>query len=72
MANRGYLADRNKPIIFSMARLDTVKNLTGLVDWYGKNKKLRQWPTYLWWLAFWMRPNRRMGRRPARSRGCIL
>ena len=24
-----------------MARLDTVKNITGLVDWYGKNKRLR-------------------------------
>ncbi|WOK94802.1 sucrose synthase 7-like [Canna indica] len=38
----GYLADKNKPIIFSMARLDTVKNITGLVEWYGKNKKLRE------------------------------
>ncbi|XP_064955353.1 sucrose synthase 7-like [Musa acuminata AAA Group] len=37
----GYLEDRKKPIIFSMARLDTVKNITGLVEWYGKNKKLR-------------------------------
>ncbi|KAJ3691382.1 hypothetical protein LUZ61_020546 [Rhynchospora tenuis] len=37
----GYLADRKKPIIFSMARLDTVKNITGLVEWYGKNKRLR-------------------------------
>ncbi|XP_065881335.1 sucrose synthase 7-like [Euphorbia lathyris] len=37
----GYLADRKKPIIFSMARLDTVKNITGLTEWYGKNKKLR-------------------------------
>ncbi|KAJ7960031.1 Sucrose synthase [Quillaja saponaria] len=37
----GYLADRKKPIIFSMARLDVVKNITGLVEWYGKNKKLR-------------------------------
>ncbi|KVH89888.1 Glycosyl transferase, family 1 [Cynara cardunculus var. scolymus] len=37
----GYLADRTKPIIFSMARLDTVKNITGLVEWYGKNKRLR-------------------------------
>ncbi|KAF6174602.1 hypothetical protein GIB67_006254, partial [Kingdonia uniflora] len=37
----GYLADRNKPIIFSMARLDTVKNITGLTEWYGKNKRLR-------------------------------
>ncbi|XP_023523280.1 sucrose synthase 5-like [Cucurbita pepo subsp. pepo] len=37
----GYLADREKPIIFSMARLDTVKNITGLTEWYGKNRKLR-------------------------------
>ncbi|KAK2987667.1 hypothetical protein RJ640_027919, partial [Escallonia rubra] len=37
----GYLEDREKPIIFSMARLDTVKNITGLTEWYGKNKRLR-------------------------------
>ncbi|XP_062150878.1 sucrose synthase 5-like isoform X2 [Alnus glutinosa] len=37
----GYLADRKKPIIFSMARLDVVKNITGLTEWYGKNKRLR-------------------------------
>jgi sucrose synthase len=37
-----YLEDRNKPIIFSMARLDRVKNLTGLVEFYGKNPKLRE------------------------------
>ncbi|XP_027330612.1 sucrose synthase 6-like isoform X2 [Abrus precatorius] len=37
----GYLAERRKPIIFSMARLDVVKNLTGLVEWYAKNKRLR-------------------------------
>ncbi|CAI9110323.1 OLC1v1010326C1 [Oldenlandia corymbosa var. corymbosa] len=37
----GYLEDKKKPIIFSMARLDTVKNLTGLTEWYGKNKRLR-------------------------------
>ncbi|XP_034711925.1 sucrose synthase 7-like isoform X3 [Vitis riparia] len=37
----GYLSDRKKPIIFSMARLDTVKNITGLTEWYGKNKRLR-------------------------------
>jgi len=39
--HRGFLADKKKPIIFSMARLDTVKNITGLVEWYGKNKRLR-------------------------------
>ncbi|KAI3792800.1 hypothetical protein L2E82_06691 [Cichorium intybus] len=37
----GFLADRTKPIIFSMARLDTVKNITGLTEWFGKNKRLR-------------------------------
>ncbi|XP_027335037.1 sucrose synthase 5-like [Abrus precatorius] len=37
----GYLENRRKPIIFSMARLDVVKNLTGLVEWYGKNQRLR-------------------------------
>nr|CAD1830657.1 unnamed protein product [Ananas comosus var. bracteatus] len=37
----GYLEDKNKPIIFSMARLDVVKNISGLVEWYGKNKRLR-------------------------------
>ncbi|OIW18772.1 hypothetical protein TanjilG_13524 [Lupinus angustifolius] len=36
------LKDRNKPIIFTMARLDRVKNITGLVEWYGKNARLRE------------------------------
>ncbi|KAG2395099.1 Sucrose synthase [Vigna angularis] len=38
----GYLENRRKPIIFSMARFDVVKNLTGLVEWYGKNQRLRK------------------------------
>nr|CAB38021.1 sucrose synthase [Craterostigma plantagineum] len=38
----GVLKDRSKPIIFSMARLDRVKNITGLVEMYAKNKKLRE------------------------------
>ncbi|KAJ4954655.1 hypothetical protein NE237_011438 [Protea cynaroides] len=38
----GMVSDRSKPIIFSMARLDQVKNITGLVEWYGKNAKLRE------------------------------
>ncbi|GLT97148.1 hypothetical protein SLE2022_147300 [Rubroshorea leprosula] len=36
------LKDRKKPILFTMARLDRVKNLSGLVEWYGKNAKLRE------------------------------
>ncbi|GAA0146129.1 hypothetical protein LIER_06155 [Lithospermum erythrorhizon] len=37
----GFLADKRKPIIFTMARLDRVKNITGLTEWYGNNKRLR-------------------------------
>ena len=33
--------DRNKPVLFSMARLDRVKNLTGLAEMYAKNERLR-------------------------------
>jgi sucrose synthase len=29
----GTLKDHSKPILFTMARLDRVKNLTGLVEW---------------------------------------
>ncbi|KAK1317517.1 Sucrose synthase 4 [Acorus calamus] len=38
----GTLSDRTKPIIFSMARLDRVKNITGLVELYGKSTQLRE------------------------------
>jgi sucrose synthase len=36
------LKDRTKPILFTMARLDNVKNLTGLVEWYAKSPELRE------------------------------
>ncbi|CAA7400743.1 unnamed protein product [Spirodela intermedia] len=36
------LEDRKKPIIFSMARLDRVKNMTGLVELYAKSPRLRE------------------------------
>lgn len=39
---RYVLKDKNKPVIFSMARLDRVKNMTGLVEMYGKNARLRE------------------------------
>jgi len=39
---RGIMVDREKPLLFSMARLDRIKNLTGLVQWFGENEKLRQ------------------------------
>lgn len=39
---RGQYEDETKPIVFTMARLDHIKNLTGLVDWYGRSPRLRQ------------------------------
>ncbi|KIY99116.1 hypothetical protein MNEG_8846 [Monoraphidium neglectum] len=35
------LDDPSKPLLFSMARLDRVKNLTGLVEWYAHSERLR-------------------------------
>ncbi len=39
---RGTLRHPDRPIIFTMARLDRIKNLTGLVDWYGSHPRLRE------------------------------
>ncbi len=39
---RGNYEHSDKPIIFSMARLDRIKNLTGLVELYAQNDRLRQ------------------------------
>ncbi|MFN2348214.1 MAG: sucrose synthase [Thioalkalivibrio sp.] len=39
---RGVLAEPNKPLIFTMARLDRIKNITGLVSWYAENPQLRE------------------------------
>ncbi|XP_052188073.1 sucrose synthase 2-like [Diospyros lotus] len=38
----GTLSDPSKPILFSMARLDHVKNITGLVECYAKSMVLRE------------------------------
>ena len=39
---RGVLKHKRKPLIFTMARLDHIKNITGLVEWYGQNEHLRK------------------------------
>jgi sucrose synthase len=39
--SRGQLANRSKPLIFTMARLDHIKNIAGLVEWYGQSERLR-------------------------------
>ena len=38
----GVLAKPEKPLLFSMARLDRIKNITGVVDWFGKSERLRE------------------------------
>ena len=38
----GHFEDKNKPIMFAMSRLDHIKNISGLVDWFGKSKELRE------------------------------
>jgi sucrose synthase len=37
----GKIINKDLPIIFSMARLDKIKNLTSLVEWYGANEDLK-------------------------------
>ncbi|MBI1352934.1 MAG: sucrose synthase [Acidobacteria bacterium] len=39
---RGRLQEPDKPLLFTMARLDRIKNLAGLVEWYGQSERLRQ------------------------------
>jgi sucrose synthase len=39
---RGVLSEPEKPLLFSMARLDRVKNLTGLVSWYAHDERLQE------------------------------
>ncbi len=39
---RGVLAESDKPLLFSMARLDRIKNITGLVEWYANSPELQE------------------------------
>jgi sucrose synthase len=39
---RGHFQAKDKPVIFTMARLDYIKNITGLVQWYAENEELRK------------------------------
>lgn len=40
--SRGVLTHQDKPLLFSMARLDHIKNLTGLVQWFAENEQLQK------------------------------
>jgi sucrose synthase len=39
--SRGELGQPDKPLLFTMARLDKIKNITGLVSWYAESPELR-------------------------------
>ena len=41
-AYRGLLNDKDKPLLFAMSRLDSIKNMAGLVEWYAQNEELRE------------------------------
>jgi len=40
--SRGVLQDRDKPLLFTLARMDRIKNITGLVEWFGRCQELRE------------------------------
>ena len=40
--SRGHLADKSKPLLLAMSRLDYIKNLSGLLQWYAGCEALRQ------------------------------
>ncbi len=39
---RGQLTEPEKPLLFTLARLDHIKNITGLVEWYARDERLRE------------------------------
>ncbi len=39
---RGNFVDPDKPVLFLMSRLDAIKNVSGFVEWFGRNERLRQ------------------------------
>jgi sucrose synthase len=39
--SRGKLTVPEKPLLFTMARLDRIKNISGVVQWYGSSQQLR-------------------------------
>jgi sucrose synthase len=40
--SRGEFADPDKPILFAMSRLDVIKNMSGLLEWYADSDELRE------------------------------
>ena len=40
-AFRGSFVERDKPLLFTMARMDRIKNITGLAEFFGRSPELR-------------------------------
>jgi sucrose synthase len=40
--SRGQLADKDKPLLMAMSRLDYIKNLSGFLSWYAESEALRK------------------------------
>lgn len=40
--SRGELQHPDRPLLFAMSRLDRIKNMTGLLEWYAGSGKLRE------------------------------
>jgi len=43
----GFIRDPAKPLLFTMARLDKIKNVSGLLQWYGESERLRQLANFI-------------------------
>ena len=41
-SSRGKFEDRDKPLLLAMSRLDVIKNMPGLAEWFGKTEELRK------------------------------
>lgn len=39
---RGEIEHPDRPMLFAMSRLDSIKNVTGLMEWYGRLPELRE------------------------------
>jgi sucrose synthase len=39
--SRGRIEDMEKPFLFAMSRLDRIKNMTGLLEWYARSDRLQ-------------------------------
>jgi len=38
----GTIHDRDKPLLMTLSRLDRIKNVSGFLDWYGRDPELRE------------------------------